>query len=334
MGLRKSWLVNSSGRIMAATAAGLGLAMLITSFYNPGNYSMGFRKLDNIQNKKELEVVEKSAYEKLDFSMPTSITGKDGVFMNLIPGGDFMMGSRDGNYDERPVRKIVVNQFYMDKFEVTNSQYAKFLNEYGKDINKASNKLIDIDSLYCLIEKSNNVYKPKDGYENHPVVTISWYGAAAYAQFYGKRLPTEAEWEKAARGRLMLQNYPWGNNPIQDYANTSGMEGKDKWIRTSPIDSFMPNSYGLYDMIGNVWEFCADEYDARYYATSSRINPQGPGIAIEFLKNDFLRVRNHSRRVARGGSWNDDLSLLRVSRRSWFNPGTMFMMLGFRCAQD
>jgi len=259
---------------------------------------------------------------------PKTITGKDGAEMMLIPAGEFQMGSNDGDDDEKPVHPVSVDAFYMDKYEVTNAKYAKFLNDYGKNADAAGHELIDLDSSYCLIEKSGSVYRPKSGYANHPVIEVTWYGAAAYAQYYGKRLPTEAEWEKAARGGLAGKKYPWGDNITHDNANYSGTGGRDQWDRTSPVGSFPPNGYGLYDMAGNVWEWCADGWDENYYSKSPKNNPKGPGTPVLFVNNDFTNVNN--RRVCRGGSWVNNPLVVRCANRTGTDPSVRFNDVGFR----
>jgi formylglycine-generating enzyme required for sulfatase activity len=183
-----------------------------------------------------------------------------------------------------------------------------------------------------LIEKVGGAYKPKSGYEKHPVIEVSWYSAAAYAQWAGARLPTEAEWEKAARGGLVGKRYPWGDDITHDNANYSGTGGKDKWERTSPVGSFAPNGYGLYDMAGNVWEWCADEYDSDYYDRSPKDNPKGPGTVITFKNNDFTNVT--SRRVLRGGPWNCNPYFLRCANRLFNDPAGTLDYFGFRCSQE
>ncbi len=137
-----------------------------------------------------------------------------------------------------------------------------------------------------------DIYKSKADYENHPVAEVSWYGAAAYAQFYGRRLPTEAEWEKAARGGLVGKKYPWGDEITHEDANYSGTDTGDIWDKTAPVESFSANDYGLYDMVGNVWEWCADDYDAKYYSESPDNNPTGLEDAIIFEGNDFTGVES------------------------------------------
>lgn len=206
---------------------------------------------------------------------------------------------------------------------MTNAQYAKFLNEYGKNADAAGHELLDIDdSDICLIEKVGGTYRAKAGYEDHPVIEVSWYGAATYAEFYGKFLPTEAEWEKAARGGLAGKRYPWGDSIGHDEANyCCGTGATDKWDRTSPVGSFPPNGYGLYDMGGNVQEWCQDWYEWDYYSRSPRENPTGP--------------TSGTYRVFRGGSW--DIIVwhdLRVACRFSGGPGLADYDLGFRCVGE
>jgi formylglycine-generating enzyme required for sulfatase activity len=298
------------------------------------------------------------AYSDMAKDHPPVITGKDEAKMILIPAGDFQMGTSDAEIDrllqdnsdwkrewfdeEKPVHTVYLDVYYIDAYEVTNAQYAKFLNEYGKNEDAKGHQLIDIDSPSCLIENVENIYKSKGGNEDHPVTHVSWYGAAAYAQFYGKRLPTEAEWEKAARGGLLGKMYPWGDSNLDGkkanfadkntFFNWSDKIIDDGYTRTAPVGSYPPNDYGLYDLAGNVNEWCADEYDEDYYSKSPRDNPEGPGTVITFNNDDFTNI--DTLRVLRGGGWINKANFLRCATRYNLEPKLTTNGVGFRCVQD
>jgi len=278
-----------------------------------------------------LDLVVKIIVDDGTEESPSKIRQKDGMKMRLIPAGEFSMGDQHdvGDDDEKPVHTVYLDAYYIDETEVTNEQYCIFLNDHGKNADTVGHKLLDIDSNRCLIEKAGNTYKPKSGYEKHPVIEVSWYGAAAYAQWASARLPTEAQWEKAARGGLVGKKYPWGDTISHDDANYSGTGGKDQWNSTSPVGSFAPNGYGLYDMAGNVWEWCADEYDSGYYSKSPKNNPTGPGTPILFVSNDFTIVK--SSRVLRGGNWYYYTGNLRCAYRYLSEPTDTYYDYGFRC---
>jgi len=235
----------------------------------------------------------------------STIIGKDGTPMKLIPAGDFQMGSNDGPSNEKPIHTVYLDAFYMDVYEVTHAQYKKFMDATG----------------YKAPEECWN--DPDYNAPNHPVMGVSWNDAKAYADWAGKRLPTEAEWEKAARGGLVCKKYPLGDTLTHDDANYFGGV-KRKWAGESPVGSFAPNGYGLYDMAGNILEWCADWYDADYYAISPKSNPTGPSSGSD--------------RVLRGGSWTDgydSTDCLRTADRSYAYPPLSFTSaVGFRCVQD
>lgn len=234
--------------------------------------------------------------------------------MILIPGGWFQMGDpfNEGDPDERPVHTVVVEPLYMDVYEVTNEQYQRF----------------DPDA------------SSSDSVSTHPVEGVSWYDAVRYCNWRsrreglhpcydettwacdfgqnGYRLPTEVEWEYAARGGLEGKRYPWGNDISHDKANYYGTGGKDRWKGTAPVGSFPPNGFGVYDMAGNVWEWCTDGYKARYYSEAQEGHQEGPQTGIY--------------RVRRGGAWNSDPYALRCAFRVWQDP-TDGSGMGFRCVR-
>ena len=230
---------------------------------------------------------------------------KDGKEMVLIPVGSFEMGDHfsEGEEDERPVHTVALDAFYMDTHEVTVGQFKQFVNQTGYSY-----------------DTWNDVAKYSPG-DDYPMIYVNWNDATAYAEWAGKRLPTEAEWEYAARGGLVGQRYVWGDDEklARDYANYEWVEGKDKWELCSPVGSFKPNGYGLYDMAGNVLEWCADRYDGNYYTNSPANNPQGREDSI------------YKYRVLRGGSWLALTNSLRVAYRPIDNPNSRYIYYGFRC---
>ena len=239
--------------------------------------------------------------------------------MVLIPAGKFQMGSDKGNENEMPVKTVYLDAYYIDKYEVTNRQYAMFLNTLGKTP-KEVDHFINIESPYCKIEYVDGKYQAEQGYEYHPVLFVTWQGAKDYTKWADKRLPTEAEWEKAARGGFEGREYPWGNTISHVNANYEGSDGVDDWLVTAPVGSFAPNGDGLYDMAGNAWEWCADWYNNQYYKKMPLKNPKGP---------DSGTIR-----VIRGGSWGNDACYLRCAFRYGAPPMIAFNHGGFRCAKD
>ena len=278
-------------------------------------------------------VNEKSVQKNLDRSVGGAQTSSSTssrvdvpVGMALIPAGGFLMGSYDSEADddEKPVHTVYVDAFYMDKYEVTNAQFKKFV-DANPQWQKDRISRVYHDGNY-LKQWSSNSYPSGKG--NYPVVYVSWYAAMAYVQWAGKRLPTEAEWEKAARGGLVRKKYPWGDVIDANKANY-GNYGRNVGY-TTPVGSYAPNGYRLYDMAGNVWEWCVDAYERDFYARSAHQNP----IAGKGVGNDFARVQDHIRRVLRGGSWFNSAWGLRVSNRGRNAPTNTASGFGFRCARD
>ena len=287
------------------------------------------------------EDVSISKRERLpSIDLPQRIVGKDGAEMVLIPAGDFQMGSNQFSSSEQPVHTVYVDAFYMDVHEVAVEQYNQFVRATGHRA------------------------PPQPGFlltDRHPIVNVSWHDAMAYAKWAGKRLPIEAEWEYAARGGLEGQKYPWGNTPPDgtqcNFADKSlskvgdsewtvqiakqptkkvGDDWSNKYVddgyaSTAPVGSYPPNGYGLYDMAGNVWEWCFDAYDENFYASSPHRNPIA-GIIITDAENDIVAV--NELRSSRGGSWLSSAVAVQVFvRGNGAIPTGMWTTNGFRCAR-
>ena len=224
--------------------------------------------------------------------------------MVLVPGGEFTMGSPAGDADEQPAHRVLVDSFFMDKYEVTVRQYGVFLQEAGGDR----------PSEWKTMNKTAN--------QNRPVMGVDWADAARYCKWAGKRLPTEAEWEKAARGtdgRL----YPWGNDPPTPLHANFGKTGSNDHGSLAPVGTLEhgKSPYGIYDMAGNVWEWVSDWYDDAYYKNSPPQNPAGPSMG--------------GFKVIRGGSWASGPRNLRSADRYWDPPSFRSLYFpGFRCAKN
>ena len=226
------------------------------------------------------------------------------------------MGSNDGDSDEKPIHKVYVDDFYIGKYEVTNEQFCKFLNEKGNQ-REGGVTWLNITSQYCKIVKQSGRYVPVSGYANHPVIEVTWYGARAYCKWAGGRLPTEAEWEYAARGGNKSKGYKYsGSNNVESVAWYRGNSGG----RTHPVGTKQPNELGLYDMSGNVWEWCSDWFGSDYYSKSPYENPTG-------LSSGWARV-------LRGGSWYLTANICRVALRRRNGPDNSSSTDGFRVVQD
>jgi formylglycine-generating enzyme required for sulfatase activity len=257
--------------------------------------------------------------------------------MALIRGATFEMGTEASEIPsllqafgvkradlfsaEVPRHAVTIDSFYLDRYEVTNGQFKKFL-ERNPVWRRGSIPARYHNGNY-LKDWGGGVY-PK-GKADHPVVNVSWYAAVAFCQWAGKRLPTEAEWEYAARGGLRGKVFPWGDEPVdKTRANYAGSGIGE----TTPVGSYPANGYGLFDMAGNVWEFVADEWGP--YPSSPQKNPVAGGNL--FLDDSFLKVT--TRRVIRGGSFGGSPVNLRVTYRDSHPPEGAREFVGFRCAQS
>ena len=259
------------------------------------------------------------------------------VGMVLIPAGEFQMGSEDedANDDEQPVHTVHLDAFYMDVYEVTNAQFKVFVDanpHWQKD--QVDAKVHGSAHGTYLAHWYGNDYLT--GKTNHPVVNVTWHAAMAYAKWAGKRLPTEAEWEYAARGGLAGQKYPWGNTLSYADANYGWNLSDTTPGDTTPVGRYAANGYGLYDMAGNVAEWCLDAYNDDFYAVSENSrNPIAGWHTVQWLVENFTRVQDDifTGRVLRGGSWSTDATYLRVADRFWDAPASTFDDIGFRCAR-
>lgn len=231
--------------------------------------------------------------------------------MAVIQGGLFYRGSQEGNRDEMPNHQVTLSSFAVDIHPVTNEQFVRFLEVMGGEKDSNHNDIIRLRD--SRIKRSGGKLSIESGYAKHPVVGVTWYGAAAYAKWIGKRLPTEAEWEIAARGKHEVALYPTGEDIEKTQANFFSSD-------TIAVMSYPANAHGLYDMAGNVYEWCYDWYGYNYYEISAQEpdNPQGP------LQGVY--------RVLRGGCWKSLKEDLRCSKRHRNNPGTVNSTYGFRCA--
>jgi formylglycine-generating enzyme required for sulfatase activity len=268
----------------------------------------------------------------------TQLSKKDGMLMVFVPAGDFTMGSDYGPIDEKPVHTVSLDAFWIDQTEVTNAMFAKFVGatDYKTDAEKGGcSYVIDLptETWNCITDafwsQPQGAGSNLDGLEAHPVVQVSWNDAQAYCDWAGRRLPTEAEWEKAARG-TDARSFPWGNDPIRDdlvnfadetYGTSWSVDQVNDGHRfTSPVGYYSRGAspYGAFDMAGNVWEWGGSLYQPYPYdARDGREDFEADGTYI-----------------LRGGSWDDfDVNVRNTIR---FRGATTFRVtyIGFRCASS
>lgn len=302
---------------------------------------------------------ERSSHEKNIHTSAQQIKKNDTfnkADMIFLPGGYFEMGdsfdegfTQDG---ERPVREVEVSSFYIDTYAVTNKSFQAFVEDtnYITETEKFGwsfvfYQLVNIDKIE-LVAPAHQWWLPvKDAYwyqpegrgssiENrmdHPVIHVTWNDAIAYCRWAGKRLPTEAEWEYAARGGLIKKRYAWGNELTPNGEHRCNIwqgefptknDTEDGYFSTAPVDAFLPNGFGLYNMSGNVWEWCADWFDAKYDYSKVK-DPNGP--------------KTGEVRSMRGGSYlchHSYCNRYRVAARSSNTPDSSSGNMGFRCVAD
>jgi formylglycine-generating enzyme required for sulfatase activity len=239
-----------------------------------------------------------------DFSLYKTLVGDDGREMVEIPEGPFKMGSNNGDYDEAPEHQVYLATFYIDKYEVTQAEYDRFVRATKRG--KPFVPVFDDDI--------SKILKPELA-----AMGMSWSDAAAYCQWAGKRLPTEAEWEKAAKGEGN-RKYPWGDTLAPMHANLDGEEDGYKYLAPPGKFEAGRSPYGLYDMAGNVAEWVHDTYDDKYYSKSPYRDPKGP--------------EDGQNKVIRGGSWRESPNGARVSKRFQAKLWRTDATIGFRCAKS
>ncbi len=281
--------------------------------------------------------------------------------MVKLDGGPFLMGTesdegfpQDG---EGPVREVTLDPFWMDRYPVTNAQFAEFVGttgyvteserfgwsfvfhlhippeEYAQRVDKTAPGV----EWWCKVDGSSwrtpeGPGTSISGREHYPAVHVSWHDAAAYAAWAGKRLPTEAEWEYASRGGLEQKTYPWGDELTPDGIHLCNIwqgdfpnvnTADDGYIGTSPVDAFPSNGYGLYTITGNAWEWCSDWFHPAFHITATHLNPQGPSVG--------------NAKVMKGGSYlchKSYCNRYRVAARTSNTPDSATTNISFRCVRD
>ena len=270
----------------------------------------------------------------------TRVSEKDGMVMVYVPAGEFEMGSQNGRDDEKPVHTVYLDAFWIDRTEITNAMFAKFIDDinYVTDTELVGQSFVGLNGLYEQIDGADWQHPFGPGSDittiiEHPVVHVSWKDAYAYCKWASRRLPTEAEWEKAAswdEENNIKQEYPWGYHIYGKYMNYCDRKCSFDWadknvddgyVDTAPVGNYLAGAspYGALDMAGNAWEWVADWYSESYYANSPSTNPLGPDGG-----------KYH---VLRGGAWIATIEKLRTTYRFEFFP-TSGNDVGFRCAMD
>jgi len=289
------------------------------------------------------DIAPKIAKDRSSITIPESLA-KIAPMVEL-PGGTFRMGSDSGGLlDQRPAHLVVISSFQLDQYQVTNRQFQLFVDATGYQTTveqQGWGYVFDFDQREWGKMTGASWRKPdgktplEETLLDHPVTQVSWIDANAFCRWAGKRLPTEAEWEYAARGGLVDNAYPWGEHRMKDgkyMANDwqgwfpQNNTGDDGFLLTSPVGSFACNPFGLHDMAGNVWEWCHDWYSPQYYQFSPKENPQGPDQPDS----------EHAGHVVRGGSFlssDNNGGAIRVTVRSYQPEKAGYQDVGFRAAE-
>ncbi len=307
------------GSIWAAHFPGEHLSVIVLCNLNGARadeiqYGIADMFLDNNKEDKGVKNGSMALVNRATFTM-----GTDPSKLSQIAEIFDIKKHPDMIQSESPQHAVTVSSYYIDKYEVTNAQFQKFIKKQAKWSSAQIPKQFNNGNY---LKDWNGSNFPQDKAQ-HPVVNVSWQAAVAYCESVGKRLPTEAEWEYAARGGLKDKTFPWGDEPVdKTRANYLGSETK----ATTPVGSYPANGYGLFDMAGNVWEFMADEWAP--YSAADQNDPVAGGNL--FVDDSFRDVT--TRRVIRGGSWGGAPLNLRVTYRDSHPPDGSKSFVGFRCA--
>jgi formylglycine-generating enzyme required for sulfatase activity len=284
-------------------------------------------------------------------TIPAQIVDDSGAEMALVEGGFYEIGFETALFVEEcrkfqdecpeqlfasaaPEHVAVLEPFYIDLYEVSNQAFADFLNDLGGHEGTCLERDCLVISLSDVDLMPSGEYRVNEALVDHPASRVTWYGAAAYCEWRGGRLPTEAEWEVAAGWNPEEQSrtiYPWGDTfdgELLNFCDESCQEPQassdydDGFAQGAPVDSFADgrSPIGLFNMVGNVWEWMADWYDSRYYTQPRTVNPQGPPTG--------------QTKVVRGGSWFDTPIVTNVYFRAGVAPTESDETIGFRCARD
>jgi formylglycine-generating enzyme required for sulfatase activity len=289
IGLGVTLFTRNSGSDITATAEPLSLTTVVTETQAPTT-----------------DIESPSATVPATEATPSNeFVDANGVIMVFVPAGNFIMGDAAGYDNEKPIHSVYLADFYIDKYEVTNAFYQACVEAGGCQPPNRTGSF------------TRDRYYGDPQFDNYPVVFVDWESAAAYCQWRGLDLPTEAQWEKAARG-ADGRTYPWGNAIDETRANYN-----DSVQDTTEVGTYESGQslYGAYDMAGNVWEWVADWYSDTYYLNTSLTDPPGP-VTGEY-------------HVLRGGSWHDGEDIVRAANRGWNQLEYFYNAdFGFRCAMD
>lgn len=282
----------------------LGLPNYDDRFQDLVNFTLQEMAIDGTYQRLYRKWFPESEPVALELWPGATYLGLDMLPMAHVPAGEFVRGYAGGFPDERFEQTLFLDDFYIDRYEVTNRQYAECVQAGRCELPRLP-RSVNFADYYASSE-----------YGNYPVIWVTWNDAVAYCSFRGKRLPTEAEWEKGVRG-TQGSLYPWGNDEPTTQTNFN-YAAQD----VAPVGSFAGDvsSYGIYDLAGNVREWVADWYQWDYYANAPQTNPLGPGVGVT--------------KVLRGGSWNDIAIYVRSTSRKNFLPESFDSNLGFRCASS